>query len=405
MRIRFLLLCFFAAAQGRAEILPGFRIEKIGAASGFLTSLIEGPGGVLLYSVTGGEIYRMSAGESTLVAKVDTANEGNAVLLGIALLDPFTLVAHYVTPDFTADVVSTVSLTNGEVVELAKFPCDAKGAPCSTEHHGGNPIVAPDGSIYVAIGDYGVGLPAQNLSSPGGKIFRITRDGTVTMHSLGYRNVFDFQFDPRSGKLIVGDNGATGQDEINLVSQGDNCGWPFTAGTQEVTPGTIGPVYTYPKTAAPTGVAYIKGTGRLAERGLLVATFVPRGLSYFPSIDTQPFPEPVEILSRETLPLIDVIETSSGEILFADFKSIFRLMFPRPGDANGDGIVNDEDFDALARELVDGDGTSTVRTQEGLYRGSWGADANGDGRVDTSDLIALANLLTKRTRPVRAGKG
>jgi len=394
---------FLAAAAGSGEILPGFRIEKVGGARGFVTSLIEGSDGSLFYSVTSGEIYRLTAGESTLVGKVDTANEGNAVLLGIALLDPFTLVAHYVTPDFTADVVATVSLTNGEVRELAKFPCDSKGAPCSTEHHGGNPIVAPDGSIYVAIGDYGVGLPAQNLSSPGGKIFRITPDGTASMHSLGYRNVFDFQFDPLSGKLVVGDNGATGQDEINIVAQGDNCGWPFTMGTQEVTAGTLGPVYTYAKTAAPTGVALIRGSGRLAARGLLVATFVPRGISYFPSIDTQPFPEPVEILSKETFPLIDVIETSSGEILFTDVKSVFRLVFPRPGDANGDGLVSDLDFDALARELVDGDGSATVRTQEGLYRGSWGADANVDGRVDTSDLIALANLLTTRTRPVRAG--
>ena len=402
MKLRGVFVLVLAALSSRAEILPGFVIEKITNAQGFVTSLVEGPDGSLLYSVTTGEIYRLTNGETALVGKVNTASEGNAVLLGIAVLDSQTLVAHYVTPNLTADVVSTVSLTNGEVHELVNFPCDPGGAPCSTEHHGGNPIVAPDGSIYVAIGDYGVGVPAQNLSSPGGKIFRIQRDGSSRMHSLGYRNVFDFQFDSRTGKLIVGDNGATGQDEVNIVAEGDNCGWPFTMGTQEVLEGTKGPVYTFPNTAAPTGVALLQGTGRLAGRGLLVATFVPRALYYFPSVDQIPFPEPVEILSHETLPLIDVIETSAGEIVFTDVRAIYRLVFPRPGDADGDGKLSDLDFDALARELVDGDGFSTVRVQEGLYRGSWGADANQDGRVDSSDLIALANLMVRRVRPVRA---
>lgn len=389
------------AAAARAEMLPGFRIEKIAQARGFVTSLIEGSDGRLLYSVTTGEIYRLEGAESTLLAKVDTASEGNAVLLGIALFDPLTVVAHYVTPNLTADVISSVGLTNGEVREIVRFLCDPAGAPCSSEHHGGNPIVGPDGAIYVSIGDYGGGLPAQNLNSPGGKLFRIQRDGSYEIHSLGYRNVFDFQFDEVSGKLVVGDNGATGQDEINIVAKGDNCGWPFTMGTQEVTEGTVGPVYTYPKTAAPTGVALLKGTGKLARRGLLVATFVPRGLSYFPTIDEQPFSEPVEILSNETLPLIDVIETSQGEILFTDIRSIYRLVLPRRGDANGDGRLNEADFDALARELVDGDGAATVRVQDGLYRGSWGADANEDGRVDSSDLIALANLMAGRRRAER----
>lgn len=389
------------SAVASAAILPGFRLEVIAEAAGFVTSVIEGPNGKLIYSVTSGEVYRLEGTESVLVAKVETANEGNAAMLGVALLDATTLVAHHVTPDLKADVLSTIDLATGTVTELAKFPCDPAGGACSTEHHGGNPIVAPDGTIFFAIGDYGVGVPAQNPNSFGGKILQVRRDGSSSIHSLGFRNVFDFAFDQRSGRLVVGDNGPEGNDEINLVRPGDNAGWPFGMGTIPAGEGTLAPAYTYPATVAPTGVALLRTNRVLRERGLLVGLFVPAALSYFPSIDAFATEPPIEIFAGEILPTIDVIEREDGTIIVADPLFIYRLHFPLPGDANGDGVVNMADFDALAREITDGDGNLAIRAQDGNYRGSWGADANQDGLIDSRDLIALANLMVTRRRSAR----
>lgn len=399
---RLFALSIVLTSSASASILPGFRLEVIGEVKGFLSCVVEGPRGELFYSSTGGEIYRLDGSESVLIAKVDTANEGNAALLGIAFLDSTTLVAHYVTPDLKADVLSTIDVATGAVKELATFPCDPGGSPCSTEHHGGNPIVAPDGTIFVAIGDYGVGVPAQNPNSFGGKILRVARDGSTTVHSFGFRNVFDFALDPRSGRLVVGDNGPEGNDEINLVSQGDNAGWPFGMGTIPAGDGTLAPVYTYPETVAPTGVALLRTNRVLRERGLLVGLFVPAALSYFPSIDAIATEPPIEIFAGEILPTIDVIEREDGSIIVADPLFIYRLHFPIAGDANGDGAVNVADFDALARELTDGDGNLAIRAQDGTFRGSWGADANEDGFIDSRDLIALANRMVTRRRTSRS---
>ena len=172
-----LLLCL-AAAPVSAAIAPGFAIRKVADVKGFLTSIAFDPVGTMYVSSTEGSIYRIDSGKAVKVAVVPTASEGNADLLGIVFDRDGSLVAHYVTPDLTADVIARVDLKSGAQTELAHPVCDG-GRPCSTEHHGGNPAIAPDGTIYVGLGDFGGALAAQNPDSPAGKIYRVTPGGKV----------------------------------------------------------------------------------------------------------------------------------------------------------------------------------------------------------------------------------
>lgn len=394
------LLLFLAASPLAAEILPGFKLEKLAATSGFLTSIAINSRGVLHYSTTAGEIYRLEGSASVLAAKVDTASGGNEGLLGIAFRSDEQVVAHYVLPDHTAEVIGVVNVVTGEGHEIARLVCD-QGRECSSEHHGGNPAIGPDGSTFVGIGDFGGGPRAQVSDSPAGKIFRIAPDGSARVFALGFRNPFDLYFDRVRGKLVVTDNGPMQGDEVHLIGEGENAGWPFTVGEQPQAPGLTGPLYTFPNTVAPTGVTSVSRQGAMPAEGILVGAFVTKAVYYFRWLADERLAPPVAITVGEIGGVIDVVTDPGGTIFVGTGFAVYRLEGPRRGDANGDGAVNDDDFAAIAREILDGDGTETTRAQEGTYRGSWGADVNGDGLIDTRDLVALARARTSRERAVR----
>lgn len=396
------LIAIAAMPAAAASILPGFRLEKVVSAEGFVTSVAFDEEGNLFFSETEGGIYRVEEGKERLITTLPTASIGNAVLLGIALRGD-EIIAHYVKPDFTADVISSVDPEDGKETVIAVFECSG-GRPCSTEHHGGNPIVAPDGSIYVGIGDFGGGQLAQQSDSPGGKIWKIAPDGTASQFALGFRNPFDLTLHPSGEFLIVSDNGPEGEDEIAFVRTGDNHGWPATMGIRPAVEGMVPPHYVFPGTVAPTGVALVRGLLPGDATGLLVGGFVTKSLYFFPDIEA-PAWSPILILSNAPQlggfnPVLDVAQNAAGEIVIASAAGIWRLVSPLTGDVNGDGVLSSEDLEALAHELVDGDGDSILEIQGGSFPGSWAADVNRDGVVDTRDLVAWVLMGKGRERVV-----
>lgn len=395
-----LIAALAVASDLPAAALPGFRVEKIAPASGFVTSLAFDEHNRLHYSVRTGEIFRLDGAQSVQVAAVQTASVGNEALLGIAFRGSGQIVAHYVAPDHTADLISSVDLETGEVTEIHRFVC-AAGQICSSEHHGGNLIVSPDGSIFVGIGDLGSGPVAQDLSSPGGKIWRIARNGETSMFALGFRNPFDMFFDSTIDRLILADNGPTAEDEVNHVVEGGNYGWPRTMGNQPGAAGLTGPSYVFNGVVAPTGMTQLREVGMLRARSVLVSTFVTGALYYFPTVSVDSIARPEIVIKGEVGPIIDVAQNEAGEIYFASTKAIYRLHPPIPGDANGDGRVDAADFEALSSEILDEDDGATLRAQDGAFQGSWGADVNRDGTIDAGDLVALAKLQHQRGRGAR----
>jgi len=358
-----------------AGVLPGFRVERIAPAEGFVTSLALDHENRLHYSIRTGEIFRLDGTESVPVAAVETASVGNEALLGIAFRGPREIVAHYIAPDHTADVISSIDLETGKITEIQRFVC-ADGQLCSSEHHGGNLIVSPDGSIFVGIGDLGSGPLAQDMKSPGGKIWRITRGGEASVFALGFRNPFDMVLDSTIDRLILADNGPIGEDEVNLVIEGGNYGWPRTMGNEPSVGSLIGPAYVFNGVVAPTGMTQLREVGMLRGRSVLVSTFVTGALYYFPRVHPDSIERPAMIIGNEVGAIIDVAQNLAGEIYFTSTDSIYRLHPPRPGDANGDGQVDEADFEALSSEILDGDDEATIHAQDGAFRGSWGADVN-----------------------------
>jgi glucose/arabinose dehydrogenase len=149
--------------------------------------------------------------------------------------------------------------------------------PARGNHDAGVIAFGPDGKLYAVVGDLGRRGQLQNLPSgptptglgptvpddqfggPApddahftGVIVRLNDDGTTPtdnpffevgtqrggevganigrIFSYGLRNTFGLDFDPRSGRLWVQENGEDAFDELNLVAPGQNSGWIQIAG-------------------------------------------------------------------------------------------------------------------------------------------------------------------------------
>ena len=399
-----LILLLATATSALAATPPGFRARRIGPTTGFGTSIAVDSKGTIYYTTKDGNVERVGAdGSSTAIAHVETEANGDSGLLGMALLDDNDAVVHYTTPGQGYDVISKVDLTTGAETVMQKIVCDLSmpGRFSSGEHHGGNPSVSADGTIFFGLGDFGGGAIAASPDWNGGKIFRIAPDGTMTQFARGFRNPFDMVWDPAHNRVIATDNGDLVNDEINIVTAGGYYGWPYTMGNGPAIDGATPPIYTFPRIVAPTGMTLLHGRNDMLPHGYLIGTFVTKQILWVPDIDVRPLPDPIPVLDGDTPSVIDVTETEDGKVFFVTGEGVYELETPIRGDCNGDGLVDANDLSALLLELADGNPEPVLSAPGGSHAGSWGCDANGDGVIDSRDIAALEALLRIRTRAVR----
>lgn len=97
------------------------------------------------------------------------------------------------------------------------------------------------GYLYFTIGDMDHKEDAQNLGKANAKIYRINRDGSIpqdnpfygqenrlqAIYTYGNRNAQGLAQHPETGLIYAAEHGPKGGDELNIIKNGGNYGWPL----------------------------------------------------------------------------------------------------------------------------------------------------------------------------------
>jgi len=208
--------------------------------------------------------------------QVDVQGEGG--LLGIALHPDFDIQTdpeifiHYTTFG-TASVISKfVSYDGGATFDIGSEEVLVGLNQPTIYHNGGDLAFGHDGLLYASFGD-GEGTwlyyphPSQDPYNFLGTVIRLDPDGGVPyaippdnpfaggggapeVFAWGLRNPWRMSFDMATGDLWVGDVGDGQYEEIDIVENGENYGWPDYEGFNCVyfpctDPSMVAPVFQY----------------------------------------------------------------------------------------------------------------------------------------------------------------
>lgn len=237
------------------------------------------PDGTMLVTERQGRIRRIdSNGKLDLapVATIERVKEiGEGGLLGITIHPNFS-ANNYVYLYYTYS--SNGSNTHNRVIrmtykdnKLTNEQIIVNSIPGASNHNGGRIKFGPDDFLYITTGDAQNPSQAQNTSTLGGKILRVTDEGKTPsgnpfnnlVFSYGHRNVQGLAWDSRE-QLWATEHGpsggefGTGNDELNKIESGKNYGWPIIQGDQtrpgmETPRKNSGPSTTW----APSGASFV----------------------------------------------------------------------------------------------------------------------------------------------------
>lgn len=162
-------------------------------------------------------------------------------------------------------------------------------------HYSHRLAISPDRkALFIASGDRQKMQPAQDPASDLGKVIRLPIDaagkpaGAPVHFSLGHRNILGMQFAP-DGRLWEVEHGPAGGDELNLVKQGSNYGWPVVSEGRhyggefiphhDTRPDLAAPALYWNPVIAPGGMIFYSGKLWPEWKGqLLIAALNPAGV-------------------------------------------------------------------------------------------------------------------------------
>lgn len=211
-------------------------------------------------------------GKKTLLTIIDDVlQEGESGLHGIVIHPNFStnkyIYVYYTykrNGNNTANRVARFTfinntLTNKEII--------IDNIPGALFHDGGRIKFGPDGYLYIATGDAQEPSLAQDANSLAGKILRVTDEGkpapgnpfNTLIFSYGHRNVQGLAWNT-DGSLWATEHGRSGivagLDELNLIQNGKNYGWPVIQGNETKTDMETPRKNSGSTTWAPSGTAF-----------------------------------------------------------------------------------------------------------------------------------------------------
>lgn len=239
--------------------------------------ILWGPDDHIWMTERSGRVSRINPDTKTVqrLLEISVIERGESGLLGMALHphfpdEPFVyLVYNYPEGNNIRERLVRYTYQQDQLVNEEILINNISG---NTYHDGSRLVFGPDDKLYMTTGDAGDMPLSQDLSSLSGKILRINPDGSVPddnpiegsyVWALGLRNTQGLDY-ARNGILYSSEHGPDSDDEINILEQGRNYGWPTVKGpcdTQEemqfcTANNVMEPIQHYTPTLAVAGIAY-----------------------------------------------------------------------------------------------------------------------------------------------------
>ncbi|WEX78889.1 PQQ-dependent sugar dehydrogenase [Sinorhizobium numidicum] len=227
---------------------------------------------------------------------------------------------------------------NEDATAISDFEVIFRQEPAvSGENHFGSRLAfAPDGTLFVTLGERFQMRQAQDPANHLGTIVHLNPDGSIPrdnpfidqegadeVWSYGHRNVQGAAIHPETGVLWVAEMGPRGGDELNIPKAGENYGWPVVSwgrhysGEEIPDPPTrsefAGSIHSWTPVISPSGMTFYTGDMFSEWQGdLLIGGLSAEGIVRVET-DTQ------EVTNEEVLSLgariRDVLQASDGSVL------------------------------------------------------------------------------------------
>ncbi|MCX8282293.1 PQQ-dependent sugar dehydrogenase [Phyllobacterium sp. 0TCS1.6C] len=301
-KVKFLLIGAFAIASlPSTAIAKDYKTETVTVAADTVVDNLDHPWGLaflpdgaLLVTERSGtmRIVRNGKASKPIENVPDVAARGQGGLLDVALAPEFErsgrIYFTYSEPGRggagTALASARLVQTDGSAaLEDVKVLVSMNRKTQKGQHFGSRIVIAPDGKLFVTMGERGEQKRAQDFKDHAGSVLRINADGSIPkdnpfadggkglpeLWSKGHRNPQGAAWDPVTNSLLTLEHGAKGGDEINQPRAGRNYGWPVISYGEDYSGAKIGvgteaegyeqPLYYWDPSIAPSGLAVYQG--------------------------------------------------------------------------------------------------------------------------------------------------
>jgi hypothetical protein len=233
-------------------------------------------------------------------------------------------------------------------------------------HKGGCIAFGTDGYLYISLGEDGVPSAAQSLEVLKGKVLCIDVDNPggglqygippdnpfegnpsgyrEEIYAYGFRNPWRFSFDAHTGDLWLGDVGQDEWEEVDVVLNGRNFGWPQMEGNECYQPPAcdttgldlVPPVVVYfhdSGSASITGGGVYRGPSIPSLWGKYVFADYINGEVW--SLDPDVLPASADLIEDTSLNVAAFGADAEGELYFSTFEgAIYRFRETSTGAAS-----------------------------------------------------------------------
>jgi glucose/arabinose dehydrogenase len=253
-----------------------FRLDELRTPPGFEVSVYaQLPAAPRLMTFSPNGVLYVAARDAGVVFAIPAQNQIVKVLAGLA--GPHSLVFQGSTLYIAADDgIYWVENAITDNLAIQSQPVKIVDLPTGGQHVTRTAGIGPDGKLYTTAGstcNFCIENDARRAATQ-----RFNLDGSgQEIYSHGQRNSVGFAWHPLTGDLWATDNGGDGlgddipPDEVNILRQGGDYGWPDCSGDQQPVNwgdgantarcgSTFAPVVKLEAHSAPLGIGFYTGT-------------------------------------------------------------------------------------------------------------------------------------------------